>query len=372
MLDREYRKRAEVLVFKAGLKRTEDRDRVVFYRLAIDNYSTIREKNLLDHRAVASAFRNLAIIYFNWAGSFDGGSRSHYEQAGEYYLKGIQWYRQMPSLDDEDFREMTELYIDLSDVCCHLLKHADADEALRNAIIAFKQIKIKKPAELAIGDPAANLPGLYQYIENITSEQGYLSSTRFKNYQKILMTRYEDKQMADLLGDVSMAESVVDPSVLDCMMSGLDLSNRGMPMFAPINLDKPSNDLDYRSVSIEYLRLTQQHMQQGNINLTLTAYRQALSALKAIQSQTAHDQATIKTIETQIDCLEAQEAMEDMHIGQSGGAAVARPSHSQHQEGASGSLTASIGLFGHQAAPATEHSLADVRLGSSFGSGSMH
>lgn len=363
MLDREYRARAQVFVYKAGLRGMGHRERLVFYKSAIDNYSSIKEKTLSDHRAIASAFRHIAITQFNWAGSYDGDSRPHYEQAGEYYLKGIQQYREMPSLEDEDFREITELYIDLSDVCCHLLKHADADEALRNAILAFKQITIKTPEELAIGDPAANLQGLYQYIEKITSHQGYLSSTRFKNYQKILMTRYEDRQMADLLGGVSMAESVVDPSALDSIMSGLDLSNRGMPMFAAINLDKPSNDLDYRSVSIEYLRLTQQHMQQGNINLTLTAYRQALSALKAIRSQTAHDQATIKTIETQIDCIEAQEAMEDMHIGQSGGAAEASP--------AARSLTASIGLFGHQAAPSTEHSLADVRLGSSFGSGRM-
>lgn len=354
MLDEEYRVHARVLLNRAESYFVKER-RIELYGLARDMYSNIKDKTPRDHRAIASTWRHIAITFFNSAGSLLGKEEGafayeQYDEAGKNYLKCIEYYQHMPSLEDEDFRELTELYIDLSDVCCHLSKHQDAEEALRNAMLAFNKIRHKTAAELMIGDPASNFKKFYEYIEQKTSTVSYLSSTRFKNYQHILLERHEDKQMTDMFNGVSMEEKpIMDEGALDTMMSGLSVSNSKMLTFAPIRLDRPCNDVDYRAVSIEYLRLTQKHINQGNTPSTIITYRQALEALRAIQLKTDHDLSTIKTIETQISCLEAQQAMEHMAID-AAGPNVSSLGSQHHQ--ASGSLVSSIGIFGHQAANA--------------------
>jgi hypothetical protein len=366
MLDEDYRRQARDFVYKADFtvkanranyfpaqeKQIKDRQ-IHFYQLGIEAYSNIRVKTMADHRAIASTLRHIAITFFNWAGSLTedvNASRYEYEQAGQYYLKSIHYFKNLPRLEDEEFRNLTELYVDLSDVCCHLLKHVDAEEALGNAILAFKEIKIKNSKELAIGDPVINFKVFYEHVQSETSTASYLSSTRFKNYQQILLGRREEQQMADMFDTVSMMEKpVMDMTALDSMMSGLGLSNNAMPSFVPVRLDNPVNDVDYRCISIEYLRLTQQHIQASNIFSTIITYRQALSALQSIQTKTQHDLATVDNIETQIRYLEKEQAESSRGIQPE--ASAANPLYSQNQQVA-GSLISSLTMFGHQPARA--------------------
>ena len=132
------------------------------------------------------------------------------------------------------------------------------------------------------------------------------------------------------------------------MMSGLGFSNEAMPSFAPVRLDQPSTDVDFRSIAIELLQLTQHHMQQGQVLNAISTYRQACGALAAIQRKSEHDVSTIKSIETQISYLQSQSTA---------GCAAALDVESsatpvnpllQQNEQVSAALISTMGMFAHR------------------------
>ena len=335
MSDELYRKNAEQCVENIRFYPIEEKESA--YKQSIIWYSHIQNKTVDDMRAIATRYGDLAIIYFNRGGS----DLAHYKQAGHYYSQSIQQRQQM-ALDDANCRELTELYIDLSDVFICISEGAAAEDAMGNAIKAFNMIIHKNPAELAIGDPKKNFLEFRGYFEKQTSTPAYLASAKYKNHEQILLARQNEQSMASMMDDLSFVkESPIEVGSIDQMMGGLIISNEALPNFTPINLDRPSSDVDYRCIAIEYLRLTQQHAKQNNLSDTIITYQQAWRPLQEIKCKNANDLATISQIEEQIDCLRAQ----------------VRTSHTQSTQKPSRSLP-----FWHQNTQVADSLISKIRL----------
>lgn len=312
--------------------------RIKLYGNSIEAYLKIESKTIEDFIALAEVSRELAVVYFNLG---------RYKRAGDCYFQSTQYLQQVV-LDDNGYRKLAGLYIDLADACFHLHNQASANDAVGNAIKAFNLIQIKNEEELAIGDPTANFRQLYQYFEKKSSSDDYRASTAFQNHQQLQIKHWEEQSLTHLLGDLSFAEPSHDmASDVATMMQGLALLN---PSFVPINVHNPATDVDFRFLAIEFLRLTQSHIQQGDLAATISTYREAKVALERIRNPTEHDQKAITSIETQIHHLEGLPPIE---IDLSTGATSAETSSiiAQNQN-FYGQLAATIGMFSHVVQPA--------------------
>lgn len=366
MLDSEYRARAREYVYQANLRRKSPNEQIKPLQMAIDMYQQIQEKMDEDYTGIAHSQRNIAITYFNLASQPHEKSREYYVYSGRHYLMSIQCYLDRPdSLNDTRYREITELYIDLSDVCCHLSDFNGAQDALKNAIRAFNKIKIKTDKEEKLGDPEHHPELLYQYFEELNSSTGYLTSTRFKNIQTILMSRYKEGQLAGQMSAVSMTEPLMDLENLVSMMTGLTMINENSMSVIAINIDKPCSDPDFRAVSIEYLRLTARYFEQGKIHDATISLKQALDALSAVHLKTAGDEDYIKKIATQIPLFEAQQSMHAMHISSAGSAAAAAAYPGQIQAGSEAS-SAFMGIFGSSRVRTSELFQSDLPMAPTY------
>jgi len=344
MLDQEFRLLAESCCTIARQNAEDDwENKIHYFNQSIAYYSKIKYVTPDDIRDMSARFRDIAIVHFN---------RGDHMKAGEYYLRSIQQILTI-ELDDRDYRTLTELYIDLADACAHFHNQPEADAAVRNAMLALNQIKEKTPAEKDIGNPEINFPAFHQYVERKTSTQLYRESARYKNHEKMFHHQLDEQMMAHMLDGFSMSDRPAGPAVSDieAMMGGLCCLNSAIPNFVPVNLVQPTNDVDFRSRAIEFLRLTQQHIQQNNIKDTIATYRQAREALQLVKSKTAHDLSTIRRIDEHIHSL-------DMQSQGAASAAVMAGMRQQDQQ-FSGGLAAAIGMFVYEVkAPgdvATEH-----------------
>ncbi len=342
MLDEIYRAQAKRLDAMAERHRGAEQ-KIERYLEAIDEYSKILDKTGDDMRAMAECSKYVAVNYFNSACT----KPAYYERAAHYYLQAIQYLHQIAA-EDQDYRNLTGLYIDLADACFHSYNQAAAQEASANAITAFNLIKIKYAEESAIGDPTINFKAFYEYFENKSSTVSYRASAAHQNHQHLLLGRYEDQTIAGLFDDFSLDGGLPDAvSGIDEMMKGLGISNAALPSFAPIRLDQPSNDVDFRCMAIEFLRLTQKHMQQGDLQMTMSTYRQARDALTAIKYKSEHDVITIKNIADQIHYLSAQPRMSQAASSQDATSQWPEQQLQDQNEQVSASLISTIGLFAH-------------------------
>lgn len=295
MLDKDCRHKAEQWMKDARAHRGEQR---FAYTKAIEWYLKIKQATAEDHRAIAGIYRRFAVIDFK---------ADVNQEAAANYQHSIQ---QLLLIDsevriDSDYRELTELYLDLADTCVYIPNQQAAMESNEYAIQAFNLIKNKHAEELALGDPRVNFQVFFDYFQRKSSTISYLASANFKNHKDILQAghakRVEEQSMVDLFGTICIDEVNED---LGAMMGGLAVSNAAIPIFAPIRLDQPSSDVDYRTLAIEYLRLTQCHVLQGNISDTVKTYRDALQALNAVHDKGESDKQIITAIGQQIGFLQ--------------------------------------------------------------------
>ena len=368
MSDEIYRRNAEQCIRDARHYRGLEKESECFK--AIDWYLRIEIITRADVRAIAAQYRNLAIVNFN-TGSVNRDNQDKacyfYAKAGDYYTKSIEKLHQIPlaahdikELGDQDFRELTELYIDLSDVCINLAQVPAAHEAVRNAGTAFMLIRSKNAAELLLGNPTDNYAAFRDYFERKSSEPSFLASAKYKNDAGILLAQHEEKCMASLLDGMSIPEKTSDEiGSIGEMMSGLGLSNGSTaPVFARVRFEQHLSDVDYRYLAIDYLKLTQLHIQKNSIIDTIATYRQALGALHQIKVKNDNDLMIIKTIEDQITYLTTQPKISMINPPQVSSAL-------RHQNvQAPGSIISKMSMFGTFASPAaaaeTESDLTQV------------
>lgn len=278
------------------------KNRLYFYMKAIERWLQVQQPSDKDRRDAADIYRRLAVADFN---------DNRDLEAAENYQKSIQQLLQIApeSLRDVDYRELTELYLDLADTCFYISNQQAADQSNEYAIEAFNLIKNKNAEELAIGDPRLNFSIFFRYFQEKTSYESYLRSTRFGINEHILeesqKKRHEDKGMADLFGGICIDE--VNEG-LGAMMGGLAVINSSIPSFNPINLSQPSSDVDYRALVIEYLRLIQIYIKQGKITDTIKTWVVALQTLNNVKEKTESDNVIITQIYDQICYLKDQMA----------------------------------------------------------------
>lgn len=304
MPDEQHRQNAEILIYRAQRRAKNTEEKIALYEQSLDEYSKIEHKTIEDMRNIANQCASLAIIYFN-RGALNP---ENYHKAVFYYEASIAQIHKITEtfqLEDQDFRELTKTYIDLADTFSHLFRQAAVEEAMAKAISSFLQIRNKTAAEMEIGDPAINFQKFYHYFETQTSEPTYLASAAFKNHEQIFLHRQEDAAMADLLTGCSISERELNAvSDITSMMQGLHATNTPSFSFSSVSSANPQNDVDHRSIAIEFLKLTQQHITQGNIPNTIATYQQAYRALQTIQNKNANDIATMERLVEYIQYLE--------------------------------------------------------------------
>ncbi len=338
MSDTQHRQNAEILSFRA-YKTENTAEKIPLHRQAIVEYSAIQNKTISDMRKIALQHDHIAVHYFNMA-AFAEAAASY--QASIIYTHKIS---ETFSLEDKDYRYLCASYIDLADACTYISKLQEADEAIGNAMTAFHRIKLKNPAELAIGDPARHFQQFYEFFQKQTSHSKYMASSAFKNHEQILSRHQEDHSMADMFASCALSDQ--DPkelSQLHAMMEGLHTTNAAAAVFSPINLDNPVNDKDYRAIAIEYLRSNQQHIKEGNIPHAISTYHQASKALNSIKFKNSTDIAIMTTIGEKNSFLE-------QHLGDG----TADAALLSQDDSISRTLIASMSLFHYRAPTDTDN-----------------
>src|SRR3990167_2281263 len=208
MLDKEYRTKALQWMKESKFYEHKSLKQKECFDQAIECYLKIKIVLADDRRKLSELYWICAIADFN---------KGHKQDAAVHYQRSIEQLLEikLEERQDRDYRELTELFLDLADTCYYLPNQQAAEEARENAIQAFFYIKNKNTKEQAIGDPTINFSVFYEYFQNITSEKSYIASAKFKNHAHILQTSHakhqEDESMANLFGTCCIDE-----------MSGID------------------------------------------------------------------------------------------------------------------------------------------------------
>jgi hypothetical protein len=238
-LDEDKRKQAKLTIQNAKhlsyWNPLTKKESLAAYLEGIHLFSQIIHKTHDDLMALSSAYEDMAIIFFNLA---------NYTSSAEYYLLGINTLL-LTELNDDTYRLLTERYVSLADACYELSYQEHGNEAMGNAIKAFTLIQNKNSQEQNIGDPSVNLNQFYQYIENKTSTEFYLSSSRFTHYESLLNQgkrekRQENKLFRALEGK-SMSEVKQTSDNIDQMLEALSLNTKEKPLFNPVFLKNNQN-----------------------------------------------------------------------------------------------------------------------------------
>src|SRR3990167_11282069 len=283
-------------------------DKPHYYTKAVECYLQIQLLTANDHRAIADIYRSVAIFNFN---------RRDKPTAADYFWRAKEQLLQikLDEREDRDYRELTLTFLDLVDTCYYLHNQQAVDEAKENAFQAFDCIKTKNSKELDFGDPRSvvGFPKFFEYFQEQSAKPSYLSSAEYKNHAHIVQAthakRMDEQSMADLFGGICIDE--VNKGLGE-MMNALAINNvskpsvAAIPSFAPINLERPSNDVAFRTLAIDFLGQTQVHIQQSKISDTIATYKEALQALEKVQDKSELDQQIITAIGRQISYLKEQ------------------------------------------------------------------
>lgn len=325
-MDIENRKKAEFHMRKARNKKIckDSTNRILdsFFKAA-NYYEAIVHKKEADIHQTAMAYNEIAILYFN---------RKDYQSSGEYCNKAIRQYIEMSDAPtDKHLRHLSELYVDFSDICMHLMRESEAHTALMQSIRAFKLIKEKTMAEQAIGDPEKNFIPFRTYMEKKLCDQSYLKSAEYCNHEILLSDANEEIQMMGMFSAIALTEMQDYCNQITDMMKNMTLS---LAQFTIIDFNNPLDDNNYRAMAVNLLRLTQGHVKNNDLSYAMDTYLQAKDALKKIGNKTGEDRKIIQSIKNQITLLntrqDSQELLEE-----------------QNQQ-ASGTFIATLGLFsGH-------------------------
>lgn len=187
------------------------------YGQGITIYLQISEKTPDDLHALTEAYYSLATFYFNL---------KEYVKAGECYLEGIKNLLHT-KLNDDSYRKLTELYINLSDACYESMKQHAGNEAMTNAIKAFGLIQNKTPEEQKIGDPVINFKQFHDFYERELSTDTYLESSKFANHEYLLSEGQLVRQQEALLEQfetISLKEIQQIDTSIEGMLSQLSLA----------------------------------------------------------------------------------------------------------------------------------------------------
>nr|WP_238589475.1 hypothetical protein [Legionella cincinnatiensis] len=308
MMDEEKRKSAKQKIANAkNLERYfSQKEAIVEYQNGINLFLQISNKSVADIKAIVSAYHDLATIYFN---------SKDYANAGECYVAAINQLVQT-SLDDDSYRNLTELYIDLADACYEMMNQVAGDEAMTNAIKAFGLIQYKTVEEHRIGDPVTHFKEFHAYYEKKLSTKSYLKSAKFMNHEHLLgerqVARHEEQTLFNQFESISLSEIQQFDRSLENMLSQLSLSAE-QPTFSPISLNETPSDSAYRGMAMQFLNLAKSQIQNKQISNAITAYQQAIKTLNAIKLPKESDLQIIQSLAQQIEYLQNKPSSSHTH-----------------------------------------------------------
>lgn len=266
------------------------------YGQGITIYLQISEKTPDDLHALTEAYYSLATFYFNL---------KEYVKAGECYLEGIKNLLHT-KLNDDSYRKLTELYINLSDACYESMKQHAGNEAMTNAIKAFGLIQNKTPEEQKIGDPVINFKQFHDFYERELSTDTYLESSKFANHEYLLSEGQLVRQQEALLEQfetISLKEIQQIDTSIEGMLSQLSLAAEKNP-FNPVLLDKTPSDAAYRSMAMQLLSRAKNLVQNQFIRETIETYKQVIKVLEAIKDPQTSDGQIMNHLQQQIEYLQ--------------------------------------------------------------------
>lgn len=304
-MDEEYRKHAKSKITNAKyLERKHAAKKIIIeeYTQGINSFLQIINKTPADFHALTNAYYDLATFYFN---------KTEYIKAAQCYLDAIQQLLQT-ELNDECYRKLTELYIDLADACYESLNQPAGDEAMSNAIKAFGLIKNKTGAEQKIGDPIANFKKFHEHYERKLSTNSYIESSKFTNHELLLgegqVTRQQEQALFAQFEAISISEIQQIDLSIEGMLSQLSLSAE-KPLFNPIVINTTPSDGVCRNMAMQLLALAKSHIQNKLIPETVATYRQAIKTLQIIKAPQQSDHQIILHLEDQIKFLQRKQSV---------------------------------------------------------------
>ena len=240
-----------------------------------------------DYQQASLLYRTIGNCHFNSA---------NYDNAARYYLKGIEILHTIPC-EDKDYRDLIEIYIDLSDTHSHLFNSEAAANAFKNAIIAFRLIGDKNFEERNIGDPEKNPEAFRNFFEKKCSSDRYLESNTFKNNEYLL---YQTHQANEEINTINAKFS----AALD--FSSTNRSSTSAHPFSIFTIPPAVEQLEddhYRSIAMSLMQLGQKQYQKKQIKDVMDTYKQAAQALNCIKGKNPSDLATLQAIDQGIRTL---------------------------------------------------------------------
>ncbi|KTD10893.1 Tetratricopeptide repeat protein [Legionella gratiana] len=306
-MDEEKRKNAKKKIANAkNLQHFASKEAIEEYQKGINLLLQISIKHLEDIKAIVSAYYDLATLYFN---------TKNYANAARCYVEAINQLLST-SLDDDAYRNLTELYIDLADACYEMMNQVAGDEAMTNAIKAFGLIRQKTFAEQQIGDPIAHFNEFHAYYEKKLSTKSYLKSAKFINHERLLgeqqVARHQEQALFDQFESISLSEIEHIDRSLEQMLSQLSLSATP-PTFSPISLNETPTDNAYRGMAMQFLNLAKSYIQNKQIPDAITTYQQTIKALNAIKLPQESDYQIIQSLTQQIEYLQRKPSSSQSH-----------------------------------------------------------
>jgi hypothetical protein len=335
-MDEENRERGQLTIENARRlgRRHAARDEIIAeYLQGISFYLQILNKSTADFYALSDAYYDTATLYFNTA---------NYAKAGENYLASINQVLHS-QLNDDGYRKLTELYIDLADACYELFNQKAGDDAMANAIKAFGLIKIKTSKEQEIGDPITNFKQFHAYYEKKLSTDSYLSSSKFANHEQLFgegqSTRQQEQALFEQFEGISICDLKKIDDSLEHMLSQLSVSAE-QQFFSPIPIGQSPGDGAYRNMAMQILRLAQSHVQNKLIPNAVATYRQAIDTLKAIKEPKESDKQIIENLQAQIEFLNKKPKPQESHVSST----LPGANHHHHQR--TQSVVSAAAFFG--------------------------
>ncbi len=320
MMDEVKRKHAKQKI--ASAKELEKRyfieEAITEYLEAIDLFLQISNKTPEDINAIVNVHYDVATLYFN---------RGDYLSAGRHYEAAINHLIKIP-LNDDSYRLLTELYIDLSDACYELMHQAAGDEAMANALKAFGLIQNKTFEEQQIGDPVANFKQFHAFYEKKLSTKSYLNSAKFMNHEYLLgegqVARQQEQTLFEQFENISISEIQQIDRSLENMLSQLSLSaepSTSNPVsgaeqvaFNPVFVNVTPSDSAYRGMAMQVLNLAKSYIQNQKISDAIATYQQAIKILNTIKSPKESDLQIVQELTQHIRYLHNKPGSEQVQF----------------------------------------------------------
>jgi hypothetical protein len=265
-------------------------------------YQQIVQKNDDDYYAISIAYFNLAILYFN---------RFSFQLAANHFQNSITQVLNT-TLNDERYRHLTGLYINLADSYYEIPNKPAGDDAMAYAIKAFSLIKEKSKKELELGDPGVNFTAFYNYFENTLSNEAYLKSSKFNNHQIVQaqtqIAKHEENALFKEFNKFSIDEKFqLNSNMVDMLAKLSVLAPTSQAFFSSVVTNNTTSpDDNCRIMATALLNVSQTQLHQGLLSKTLETNLQIMGILRKIKECKVSDSQTIIQLQNQIDFLQTK------------------------------------------------------------------